>query len=149
MKIGNAYGSPETTTGGRALRFYASVRLDIRRIASLKGPSGVYGSRVRVKVAKNKVSAPHTQTEFDVIFGDGIDGLGELLDLGIEAKVCCKAGAWYTFADVRLGQGRLRAISYLRDNPDVAQTLEAAIRRSWAVADGAITTYPENEKAAA
>ena len=132
MKIGTmGFGSPETTSGGRALRFYSSVRLDIRRIASLKNKEHVYGSRVRVKVVKNKVAPPHTKTEFDIVFGEGIDRLGEVIDKGLEIGCCSKSGPWHAYGDTRLGQGRQKSIEYLREHPEVAAGIEREIRDAW------------------
>ncbi|MDR1744573.1 MAG: recombinase RecA [Planctomycetota bacterium] len=127
MQIGVTFGNPETTPGGRALRFYASLRLDIRRIETLKGPDGARGNRVRVKVVKNKVAPPFRQTEFDVIFNRGISREGELVDLGISAKVVSASGAWLSFGDVRLGQGREKAADFLAANPDVAALVREGI----------------------
>ncbi len=127
-KIGVMFGNPETTTGGRALKFYASVRIDIRRIASLKDGEEVTGSRAKVKVVKNKVAAPFRQAEFDIDYGEGISKTGELVDLGVEHKFVVKSGAWYTYGEIRLGQGRENAKGFLRDNQDLATELEARIR---------------------
>jgi recombination protein RecA len=127
-KIGVMFGSPETTTGGRALKFYASVRIDIRRIAAIKDGEEVTGSRVKVKVVKNKVAAPFRQAEFDIDYGEGISKNGELVDLGVEHKFVIKSGAWYSYGDMRLGQGRDNSKNFLRDNPDLADEIEAKIR---------------------
>jgi len=127
-KIGVMFGNPETTTGGRALKFYASVRIDIRRIASLKDGEEVTGSRAKVKVVKNKVAAPFRQAEFDIDYGEGISKAGELVDLGVDHKLIVKSGAWYSYGDLRLGQGRDNAKGFLRDNPDLADEIEAKIR---------------------
>jgi recombination protein RecA len=127
-KIGVMFGNPETTTGGRALKFYSSVRIDIRRIASLKEGEEVTGSRAKVKVVKNKVAAPFRQAEFDIDYGEGISKTGELVDLGVDHKLVVKSGAWYSYGDLRLGQGRENAKSFLRENPDLADELEAKIR---------------------
>ncbi|HEX7182317.1 MAG TPA: recombinase RecA [Thermoanaerobaculia bacterium] len=127
-KIGVMFGNPETTTGGRALKFYASVRIDIRRIASLKEGEEVTGARAKVKVVKNKVAAPFRQAEFDIDYGEGISRAGELVDLGVEHKMVVKSGAWYSYGDLRLGQGRDNAKQFLRDNPDLAEELELKIR---------------------
>ena len=127
-KIGVMFGSPETTTGGRALKFYASVRIDIRRIASLKEGEQVTGSRSKVKVVKNKCAAPFRQAEFDIDYQEGISRVGELVDLGIEHKLVVKSGAWYSSGDVRLGQGRENAKQFLRDNSELADELEAQLR---------------------
>ena len=127
-KIGVMFGNPETTTGGRALKFYSSVRIDIRRIASLKDGEEVTGARAKVKVVKNKVAAPFRQAEFDIDYGEGISRTGELVDLGVEHKMVVKSGAWYSYGDLRLGQGRDNAKQFLRDNGDLADELEGKIR---------------------
>src|SRR6187549_1650137 len=127
-KIGVMFGNPETTTGGRALKFYASVRIDIRRIASLKEGETVTGSRAKVKIVKNKVAAPFRQAEFDIDYGEGISRPGELVDMGVENKLVQKSGAWFNYGDVRLGQGRENSKQFLRDNPDLANELELKIR---------------------
>lgn len=130
MKIGVMYGSPETTTGGNALKFYASVRLDIRRIATLKDREEATGNQVRVKVVKNKVAPPFKQVEFDIMFGEGISKVGELIDLGVKAGMVEKAGAWFSFDSQRLGQGRENAKTFLKNNPDMAAKIEATIRQN-------------------
>jgi recombination protein RecA len=127
-KIGVMFGNPETTTGGRALKFYSSVRIDIRRIAALKEGDNVVGSRAKVKVVKNKVAAPFRQAEFDIDYGEGISRAGELIDLGVEHKLVTKSGAWFSYGDVRIGQGRENAKQFLRDNPDLADELEGKLR---------------------
>jgi recombination protein RecA len=127
-KIGVMFGNPETTTGGRALKFYASVRIDIRRIASLKEGDEVVGSRAKVKVVKNKMAAPFRQAEFDIDYGEGISRAGELIDLGVEHKVVDKSGAWFSYGDMRLGQGRENSKQFLRDNPDLADEIEGKLR---------------------
>jgi len=127
-KIGVMFGNPETTTGGRALKFYASVRVDIRRIASLKEGEEVIGSRAKVKIVKNKVAAPFRQAEFDIDYGEGISRAGELIDLGVEHKLVEKSGAWFSYGDLRLGQGRENSKQFLRDNPDLADELEIKLR---------------------
>ena len=127
-KIGVMFGSPETTTGGRALKFYSSVRIDIRRIGALKDGDQVVGSRVRIKVVKNKVAPPFRLAEFDIDYGEGISRVGELIDLGVEHKRVIKSGAWFSAGDVRLGQGRENAKQFLRDNPDLANEIEAHLR---------------------
>jgi recombination protein RecA len=127
-KIGVMFGNPETTTGGRALKFYSSLRIDIRRIASLKEGEEVTGSRSKVKVVKNKVAAPFRQAEFDIDYEEGISRSGELVDLGVEHKLVIKSGAWYACGDVRLGQGRENAKRFLRENADLADELETKIR---------------------
>src|ERR671912_1850187 len=130
MKIGVMYGSPETTTGGNALKFYASVRLDIRRISTLKERDEAIGNQVRVKVVKNKVAPPFKQVEFDIMFGEGISKVGELIDLGVKAGIVEKSGAWFSYDSQRLGQGRENSKAFLRDNPDIANRIEAAIRQN-------------------
>ncbi len=130
MKIGVMYGSPETTTGGNALKFYASVRLDIRRISTLKDRDEATGNQVRVKVVKNKVAPPFKQVEFDIMFGEGISKVGELVDLGVKAGMVEKSGAWFSFDSVRLGQGRENAKAFLKANPDMAARIEATIRQN-------------------
>ncbi|MFN3481978.1 recombinase RecA [Rhabdaerophilum calidifontis] len=130
MKIGVMYGSPETTTGGNALKFYASVRLDIRRVGSIKEREDVIGNTTRVKVVKNKVAPPFKQVEFDIMYGEGISRTGELIDLGVKAGVVEKSGAWFSYDSQRLGQGRENAKLYLRQNPAVADRIEQAIRQN-------------------
>ena len=130
MKIGVMYGSPETTSGGNALKFYASVRLDIRRISTLKERDEAIGNSVRVKVVKNKVAPPFKQVEFDIMFGEGVSKMGELVDLGVKAGIVEKSGAWFSYDSQRLGQGRENAKQFLRDNPDVAAKIEALIRQN-------------------
>ncbi len=128
MKIGVMFGNPETTTGGNALKFYASVRLDIRRIGALKKGDEVLGNHTRVKVVKNKVAPPFKQTEFDILYGEGISKEGELIDLGVEEGLVQKAGAWYSYNNDRIGQGRDKVRQFLKDNPDTAAELEHNIR---------------------
>ncbi|MDB2439025.1 recombinase RecA [Hellea sp.] len=128
MKIGVMYGSPETTTGGNALKFYSSVRLDIRRIGAIKYRDEVVGNQTRVKVVKNKVAPPFRQVEFDIMYGEGISKTGELIDLGVKAEVVEKSGSWYSYGDERIGQGRENVRTFLKDNPDIAADLERKIR---------------------
>jgi recombination protein RecA len=128
-KIGVMFGSPETTTGGRALKFYASIRLDIRRIASLKEGEVVIGSRAKVKVVKNKVAPPFREAEFDILYGEGISKEGDLLDLAVEQKVVEKSGAWYAIDGERMGQGRENARQFLKDNPDIRNEVDTRIRK--------------------
>ena len=130
MKIGVMYGSPETTTGGNALKFYASVRLDIRRTGSIKDREEVVGNTTRVKVVKNKVAPPFKQVEFDIMYGEGISKVGELIDLGVKAGIVDKSGAWFSYDSQRLGQGRENAKTFLREHPEVAQRIEASIRQN-------------------
>jgi recombination protein RecA len=128
MKIGVMYGSPETTTGGNALKFYASVRLDIRRIGQIKNGEDIVGNTTRVKVVKNKVAPPFKQVEFDIMYGLGISKTGELLDLGVKAGIVEKSGSWFSYDSIRIGQGRENSKTYLLENPEIATRLEAAIR---------------------
>ena len=130
MKIGVMFGSPETTTGGHALKFYASVRLDIRRIGAIKERDEVVGNQTRVKVVKNKLAPPFKQVEFDIMYGEGISKNGELIDLGVKASVVEKSGAWFSYDSQRIGQGRENAKTFLKDNPDIAGKIEAAIRQN-------------------
>jgi recombination protein RecA len=131
-KIGVMFGNPETTTGGNALKFYASLRLDIRRIGQLKDGDTVSGNRVRVKIVKNKVAPPFRQAEFDILYGEGISKLGEIVDLGVELNVIKKSGSWYSYGETRIGQGRDAAKQVLTDNPELAEELEAKIREALA-----------------
>jgi len=144
------YGSPETTTGGNALKFYASVRLDIRRIGAIKDREEVTGNQTRVKVVKNKVAPPFKQVEFDIMYGEGISKVGELVDLGVKAGVVEKSGAWFSYDSQRLGQGRENAKQYLRDHPEAAQRIEASIREnSGILADRILDDVDPKEAAAA
>lgn len=140
MKIGVMYGNPETTTGGNALKFYASVRLDIRRAAQIKDREEIVGNTTRVKVVKNKVAPPFKQVEFDIMYGEGISKIGELLDLGVKAGIVEKSGAWFSYDSVRIGQGRENSKQFLKDNPELMAKLEAAIRgKTDEVAEGMMT----------
>ncbi len=130
MKIGVMFGSPETTTGGNALKFYASVRLDIRRIGSVKDRDEVVGNQTRVKVVKNKMAPPFKQVEFDIMYGEGVSKTGELVDLGVKAGIVEKSGAWFSYNSQRLGQGRENAKTFLKENPDLANEIEMALRQS-------------------
>ena len=130
MKIGVMFGSPETTTGGNALKFYASVRLDIRRIGAIKERDEVVGNQTRVKVVKNKVAPPFKQVEFDIMYGEGISKTGELVDLGVKAGIVEKSGSWFSYNSQRIGQGRENAKQFLKDNPDMAAEIEAAVRQN-------------------
>jgi recombination protein RecA len=145
-KIGVMFGNPETTTGGRALKFYASIRIDIRRIASIKDGETVVGSRTKVKVVKNKVASPFRQAEFDINYGEGISRTGELLDMGLEAKLVEKSGAWLSYGDLRIGQGRENAKQFLKDNPELADEIETKLRQSLGLA-AAQATVPAPVKA--
>ncbi len=133
-KIGVMFGNPETTTGGRALKFYASVRIDIRRIASIKDGDQVIGGRTRVKVVKNKMAPPFREAEFDIMYGEGISREGDLLDLAVEKRIIEKSGAWFAFAGERLGQGRENAKQFLKENPDIRQIIEDRVRKELGLA---------------
>jgi len=145
MKIGVMYGSPETTTGGNALKFYASVRLDIRRIGSIKEREEIVGNQTRVKVVKNKLAPPFKQVEFDIMYGEGVSKMGELIDLGIKAGVVEKSGAWFSHDSQRLGQGRENAKTFLKQNPDLAGRIEATIRQNAGLIGEKILGAPEPE----
>jgi recombination protein RecA len=147
MKIGVMYGSPETTSGGNALKFYASVRLDIRRIGQIKDRDEIVGNATRVKVVKNKVAPPFKQVEFDIMYGQGISKVGEILDLGVKAGIVEKSGSWFSFDSTRIGQGRENAKSFLKENPEITERLENMIRgKEEKVADD-MMTGPEPESA--
>ncbi len=146
MKIGVMYGSPETTTGGNALKFYASVRLDIRRIGMIKEREEVVGNQTRVKVVKNKLAAPFKQVEFDIMYGEGVSKTGELLDLGVKAGIVEKSGAWFSYDSQRLGQGRENAKTFLKQNAEIAGRIEAAIRQnSGLIAEQILAGTPEED----
>lgn len=146
MKIGmTGYGSPETTTGGNALKFYSSVRLDIRRIATLKQGENSIGNRVKVKVVKNKVAAPFKQAEFDIMFGEGISKTGELVDYGVKLDIIDKAGAWFSYGDTKIGQGRENSKIFLRDNPAIAKEIEDKILNSMGINDAIIAGSIDSE----
>ena len=146
MKIGVMFGSPETTTGGNALKFYASIRLDIRRIGSLKDRDNVVGNQTRVKVVKNKLAPPFRQVDFDIMHGEGISKTGELLDLGVQAGVVEKSGSWYSQGGQRIGQGRENARRFLKENPEVAQAIEQAVRANAGLVADAMLTEPTGEE---
>jgi recombination protein RecA len=147
MKIGIMFGSPETTTGGNALKFYASVRLDIRRIGAIKDRDDVVGNQTRVKVVKNKVAPPFRQVEFDIMYGSGISKSGELLDLGVKAGIVEKSGSWFSYDGSRIGQGRETAKTFLEANKDVARAIEAAIRSNAGLLSGQLATSGEDAAA--
>src|SRR5258707_425965 len=150
MKIGVMYGSPETTTGGHALKFYASVRLDIRRIGAIKERDEVVGNQTRVKVVKNKLAPPFKQVEFDIMYGEGVSKRGELIDLGVKAGVVEKSGSWFSYDSQRIGQGRENAKTFLKENPDIAAKIEAAVRgNSSVVAEKIDQGEPEEDDEAA
>jgi recombination protein RecA len=146
MKIGVMYGSPETTSGGNALKFYASVRLDIRRIGAIKERDEVIGNQTRVKVVKNKLAPPFKQVEFDIMYGEGVSKTGELIDLGVKANVVEKSGAWFSYDSQRIGQGRENAKQFLKENPDVASKIEAAVRQNAGLIAEAILAGEGEEK---
>ncbi|MFC0191344.1 recombinase RecA [Aureimonas pseudogalii] len=147
MKIGVMFGSPETTTGGNALKFYASVRLDIRRIGAIKDREEVTGNQTRVKVVKNKLAPPFKQVEFDIMYGEGVSKVGELVDLGVKAGIVEKSGAWFSYNSQRLGQGRENSKQTLRDNPALAAEIELAIRQNAGlIADQLLDTGPEPDE---
>jgi recombination protein RecA len=147
MKIGVMYGSPETTTGGHALKFYASVRLDIRRIGAIKERDEVVGNQTRVKVVKNKLAPPFKQVEFDIMYGEGVSKNGELIDLGVKAGVVEKSGSWFSYDSQRIGQGRENAKSFLKANPDIAAKIEVAIRQNSGVIAEKILAGEQGEAA--
>jgi recombination protein RecA len=128
MKIGVMFGSPEVTTGGNALKFYSSVRLDIRRIGAIKDKDNIIGNQTRVKVVKNKMAPPFKQVEFDIMYGEGISKIGEIIDLGVQADIIDKSGAWYAYKDEKIGQGRENTKQFLRDHPEILDEIEARIR---------------------
>jgi recombination protein RecA len=133
MKIGVMFGNPETTTGGNALKFYASVRLDIRRTGSIKKAEEVIGSETKVKVVKNKVAPPFKTAEFDILYGEGISREGEIIDMGVNARVLDKSGAWYAYNGEKIGQGKDNAREYLRENPEIAREIENKVRESMGI----------------
>ena len=147
MKIGVMYGSPETTTGGNALKFYASVRLDIRRIGAIKEREEVIGNQTRVKVVKNKLAPPFRQVEFDIMYGEGISKTGELLDLGVKSGIVEKSGAWFSYDSQRLGQGRENSRQFLKDNPAVAEAIEKGVRESSGLLGEVMLVGPEGDEA--
>jgi recombination protein RecA len=146
MKIGVMYGSPETTSGGNALKFYASVRLDIRRIGAVKERDEVIGNQTRVKVVKNKLAPPFKQVEFDIMYGEGVSKMGEIIDLGVKAGVVEKSGAWFSYDSQRIGQGRENAKAFLKANPDIAGKIEATIRQNAGLIAERILTDESEEK---
>jgi recombination protein RecA len=142
MKIGVMFGSPETTTGGNALKFYASVRVDIRRIGAVKEGDEIVGNETRVKVVKNKIAPPFKQAEFQIMYGQGINRDGELIDLGVKHGLVNKAGAWYSYGDNRIGQGKANAVTYLREHPEIRDELNTTLRNML------LTSNVEQEEAA-
>ena len=149
LKIGVMFGNPETTTGGNALKFYASVRLEIRRIGQIKDRDEVVGNQTRVKVVKNKLAPPFRQVEFDIMYGEGISKVGELIDLGVKAGVVEKSGAWFSYDSQRIGQGRENAKQFLRDHREVAEAIEQRVRDAAGVVANALMAVPEAEEAEA
>lgn len=143
LKIGVMFGNPETTTGGNALKFYASVRMEIRRIGQIKDREEVVGNQTRVKVVKNKLAPPFRQVEFDIMYGEGISKRGELIDLGVKANVVEKSGAWFSYDSTRIGQGRENAKNFLRDHPDVAESIEKRVRDQSIVVEKAMIAIPD------
>ena len=149
MKIGVMFGNPETTTGGNALKFYASVRLDIRRIGAIKERDEVVGNQTRVRVVKNKMAPPFKVVEFDIMYGEGVSKAGELIDLGVKANVVEKSGAWFSYDGQRIGQGRENVKSFLKEHPDVAASIEAAVRENAGLVANAMMGAPEEGESAA
>ena len=146
MKIGVMFGSPETTTGGNALKFYSSVRLDIRRIGQIKDRDEVVGNQTRVKVVKNKVAPPFKQIEFDIMYGEGISKTGEIIDLGVKAEIVDKAGSWFSYDGQRIGQGRENTKNFLKDNPSIARSIERSIRENAGLIVDQMLLEPDNEE---
>jgi recombination protein RecA len=150
MKIGVMFGNPETTTGGNALKFYASLRLEIRRIGQIKEREEVVGNQTRVKVVKNKLAPPFRQVEFDIMYGEGISKVGELLDLGVKAGVVEKSGAWFSYDSQRIGQGRENAKQFLRERRDLAESIEVKVReQSGVIANLMLSTIDDSDEAEA
>ena len=145
MKIGVMFGSPETTTGGNALKFYSSVRLDIRRIGALKDRDEIVGNSTRVKVVKNKVAPPFKQVEFDIMYGEGISKTGEIIDLGVKEGIIEKSGAWFSYGDERIGQGRESAKMYLKENENICNEIEEKIRKSYIINDDKIVEDAQDQ----
>jgi recombination protein RecA len=149
LKIGVMFGNPETTTGGNALKFYASIRLEIRRIGAIKDREEVVGNQTRVKVVKNKLAPPFRQVEFDIMYGEGVSKVGELIDLGVKANVVEKAGAWFSYDSTRIGQGRENAKQFLRDHPEMAVSIEAKVREQSGVITNSMIAMPDSDQAEA
>ena len=143
-KVGVMFGNPETTTGGRALKFYSSIRMDVRRIESLKQAGEVIGNRTRVKVVKNKIAPPFKEAEFDIMFGQGISTVGDILDLAAQVNIIVKSGAWYAYNDAKIGQGRENAKQYLRDNPEICAEIENKVRAHYGIKEDT-TLLPAEE----
>ena len=149
LKIGVMFGNPETTTGGNALKFYASIRLEIRRIGAIKDREEVVGNQTRVKVVKNKLAPPFRQVEFDIMYGEGVSKVGELIDLGVKANVVEKAGAWFSYDSTRIGQGRENAKQFLRDHPEMAADIERKVREQSGVITNSMIAIPDSDAAEA
>jgi recombination protein RecA len=150
LKIGVMFGNPETTTGGNALKFYASIRMEIRRLGQIKDRENVVGNQTRVKVVKNKLAPPFRQVEFDIMYGEGISKVGELIDLGVKANIVEKSGAWFSYDSQRIGQGRENAKQFLRDHKEVADAIERRIReQSGLVADSMMASFDDETEAEA
>ena len=147
MKIGVMFGSPETTTGGNALKFYASVRLDIRRIGTIKDRDQVIGNQTRIKVVKNKMAPPFKTVTFDIMYGEGISKCGEIIDLGVQSQIIEKSGSWYSYAGERIGQGRENAKVYLKENPKIASAIEDAIRANASLVADTMIGSPDSAPA--
>ena len=148
LKIGVMFGSPETTTGGNALKFYASVRLDIRRIGQIKERDEVVGNQTRIKVVKNKMAPPFRQVEFDIMYGEGVSKMGELIDLGVKANIVEKSGAWFSYDSQRIGQGRENSKQFLREHPEMAEAIERKVREQAGVVANAMLVAPDEQDAA-
>jgi len=146
LKIGVMFGNPETTTGGNALKFYASIRMEIRRIGQIKDRDEVVGNQTRVKVVKNKLAPPFRQVEFDIMYGEGISKIGELIDLGVKANVVEKSGAWFSYDSQRIGQGRENSKQFLRDHPELADGIEKKVRDQSGVVANTMMGAPESEE---
>ncbi|TAN76360.1 MAG: DNA recombination/repair protein RecA, partial [Magnetospirillum sp.] len=142
MKIGVMFGNPETTTGGNALKFYASVRMEIRRVGAIKDRDEVVGNQTRVKVVKNKLAPPFKVVDFDIMYGEGVSKMGELIDLGVKANVVEKSGAWFSYNSTRVGQGRENAKTYLKEHPEMAAEIEGAIRQNAGLISDALAAGP-------
>ncbi len=148
LKIGVMFGSPETTTGGNALKFYASIRMDIRRIGQIKERDEVVGNQTRIKVVKNKMAPPFRQVEFDIMYGEGVSKMGELIDLGVKTAIVEKSGAWFSYDSQRIGQGRENSKQFLRDHPEMAASIEKRIREQAGVVANALMIPPDDQEAA-
>jgi recombination protein RecA len=148
MKIGVMFGNPETTTGGNALKFYASVRLDVRRIEAIKDGTTIIGNRTRVKVVKNKVAPPFREAQFDILYNEGISKLGDLVDTAVEQNIIAKSGSWFSYGEERIGQGRDAVKKYLQENETIAKTIDSELRKKLGLATGARPSHPGNGESA-